>query len=295
MNPAPKTPSGATTVAGHSPKRGFTLIELLVVIAIIAILAALLLPSLARAKFAAKASNCTSQMRQWTLTVNLYANDDQLGRLPRFDWGGAYLWDVSPDMVSRLGKYGLTVPMWFDPVRPDEFNIAEKALGRPIISLADLRASFSYNDYGGEGIIEHNWWVPRSGRPGPGPATMTSQPTWMQNTPVGESGYPSAPGLASWNKVPFISDKALSSTDTTAGSGAHGQGTITLPKSGVASSDPKDICPNTAHFFNGNLNGINAAYADGHVETHTRADIQCGWQNGLTTGGTSGTQIYWFY
>jgi prepilin-type N-terminal cleavage/methylation domain-containing protein/prepilin-type processing-associated H-X9-DG protein len=288
MNPDPKTPSTVTTVAGRSPKRAFTLIELLVVIAIIAILAALLLPSLARAKFAAKVSNCTSNMRQWTLTVNLYANDDSLGRLPRLDWGGAYLWDVSPLMVPRLGRYGLTVPMWFDPVRPDEFALAQKALGRSIISLADLQASFSYNDYGGEGIIEHNWWVPRSGRPGPDPATLTPQPTWMQNTPVGDSGYPSAPGLPSWNKVPFITCKALSSTDTTAGTGAHGQGAIIPPASGVASSDPKDICPNTAHFFNGNLNGINAAYADGHVEVHTRADIKCGW---TSTGGSP----FWFY
>jgi type II secretory pathway pseudopilin PulG len=55
------------------------LIELLVVIAIIAILAALLLPALAATKFRAKISNCTSNMRMWTLTANLYANDDPQG------------------------------------------------------------------------------------------------------------------------------------------------------------------------------------------------------------------------
>lgn len=77
--------------------RAFTLIELLVVVAVIGILAALLLPSLARSKVLARKIECSSNLRQLSLAAHMYWDDNN---------GACFRWETGVTNGGRLYWFG---------------------------------------------------------------------------------------------------------------------------------------------------------------------------------------------
>src|SRR5689334_1329331 len=77
---------------------GFTLVELLVVIGIIALLIAMLLPALNKAREGARAVQCLSNMKQIATATIMFANDHN-GLMPGNGGGGLYVYDTSKRQI----------------------------------------------------------------------------------------------------------------------------------------------------------------------------------------------------
>lgn len=281
---AVRNPSGS--------KQAFTVIELLVVIGTLAVLGVMLLPALAGTQVQSKVTACAARYRQWAASANLYANDNQ-GWLPTSNTspGGGYAWDVGTSLPGMLYPYGMDIPVWFCPMRTTGLTLdyanawAQMNFGHPIQNINDLR-NFWSQSYPGECDIDDDYWVQRyNGIPGPSPYFPTDYSTHTQATwpPWLEAGMPTC-ALYGWPKrlhdlaasyVPFVSDIAGSGN----GGGLH---------SPVVGTSVTNISPDTAHYVNGVLIGINLAFADGHVTSHTPDQMRCVY-------GSGGGPPFWFY
>ncbi len=254
-------PDGRLTKAA-----GFTLIELLVVIAIIAILAAMLLPALARAKQKAKDINCVSNSKQFTLAMNMYVSDANGNLLSYTDpTGGFNLW------ISRIQtNYNLKASTRCCPSAPEipdvngvvKWSCFNKAISsNPDLGTADKPYMWDPTVWGGTGSkFQGGYGLNYFCYSG-----YSTSAAWFQK----ESGI-KIPTLTPYFADAIYADFSASPTDSEApwdvyngGFNGPGLGRVAIARHG--GSGPGSASRNIT--IGGKLPGRSTvAFADGHAE-----------------------------
>lgn len=219
----------------------FTLIELLVVIAVIAILAALLIPVLAKAKESGLRASCKSNLRQIGMALQMYAQDNN-NLLPDLRYApfstdpgtaaGRWPWDISTNLTDEIIRDGGSQNVFYCPSYP-EFN-------------CDQTWNFgtgANGENGGFRITGYIWLLPGQG--------VYEQTTALE-TPYWRTNVLGIPGILSPADAQLVFDVIIEGPD-----GSFNNVTV----GGLT-----NLVQRTSHLNGPVPAGANQLYEDGHVE-----------------------------
>jgi prepilin-type N-terminal cleavage/methylation domain-containing protein len=228
--------------------KAFTLIELLVVIAIIAILAALLLPALARAKMQAWRADDQSNLHQLGISLLMMANDNNnmlpdlgyppygRGTRPNRIVYGNWPWDISDQFCTNMIEYGSTRNIFFCPANASFNQDNVWNFGSAGASNATVQSHFRITGY--------VWLLPGAGM---NTAGIPETPYWKTNI------------LGSPAQRPSYSEVCVDvvAYDYTAGA----QGYAHFKVGGL----PGNVIQRTSFLEGTQPAGANELYMDGHI------------------------------